>query len=54
MDADMNDDSQYAPKKGEMGTVVMVDDYGTLHMAWDSGCGLGLISGEDCFHIVEE
>jgi hypothetical protein len=32
---------------GEEGTVVLVDDLGTVHVAWDSRSNLGLIPGED-------
>ena len=49
----MNDDSPHAPVKGDCGTVVFVDDMGTVHMKWDKGGSLGLIVGEDNFHILE-
>lgn len=40
------DDSQ-APPVGTQGTVVGVDDTGSLLMRWDNGCGLNVIFGVD-------
>lgn len=37
---------------GTQGTVVCVDDIGTIHMEWDNGRTLGLIPGEDSFKVV--
>lgn len=54
LDVDMNDDSPHKPKKGDVGTVVAVDDYGVIRMRWDCGSSLGLIPGEDEFCVVEE
>lgn len=51
LDADMNDDSPHAPKRGEKGIIQCVDDMGTVHVRWDSGSSLGLIPGEDNFHV---
>ncbi len=40
----------YAPvPPGTRGTVIHVDDIGTLHMAWDNGRSLGVVPGEDNF-----
>lgn len=39
-------------KKGTKGTVIGVDDMGTIHMKWDNGRGLGLIPGEDNFKVL--
>lgn len=44
-------DSQ-APMDGAEGSVVHVDDIGTIHMRWDNGSSLGLVYGEDSFEIV--
>lgn len=40
-------------KYGDKGTVVHVDDIGTIHCNWDSGTKLGMIPGEDIFEITE-
>ncbi len=40
------DDFQ-APPAGTKGTVLGVDDTGSLIMAWDNGSGLNVIYGED-------
>ena len=34
-------------KPGDQGEVVMVDDIGTVHVAWDNGSSLGVAYGED-------
>ena len=34
-------------KEGDKGTVVAVDDLGTIHVDWDNGSSLGLVFGED-------
>lgn len=39
---------------GQRGTVVCVDDIGTIHVQWDGGRELGLIPGEDVFKIVKD
>lgn len=37
---------------GTLGTVTYVDDAGTIHMKWDNGRTLGLISDEDLFKKI--
>ena len=37
---------------GMKGTVVSVDDIGTIHCDFDNGRRLGLIYGEDSFHKI--
>ena len=37
---------------GTRGTVKMVDDLGTVHCNFNNGRSLGLIPGEDVFHII--
>ena len=34
-------------KPGEQGTVIGVDDIGTIHVSWDCGSSLGIAYGED-------
>lgn len=46
------DDIQ-APPTGTEGTVAFIDDAGTIHMRWDTGSSLGLISGEDEFEVLK-
>ena len=39
---------------GEKGTVIDVDDIGTIHVNWDCGSCLGIAYGEDlCKKVVE-
>ena len=40
-------DDPQAPPVGTKGTVLGVDDTGSLLMAWDNGSGLNVIYGED-------
>lgn len=45
------EDSQ-APPVGTIGTVVNVDDTGTIHTSWQNGSSLGVVYGEDrCVRI---
>ena len=39
---------------GTRGTVRLVDDIGTVHCDFDNGRRLGLIPGEDAFHVVPQ
>ena len=40
----------YAPiQYGTEGTVMFVDDIGTIHVLWGNGRTIGLIYGEDSF-----
>ena len=41
-------------KPGDRGTVDFVDDLGTMHITWDNGSKLGLVPGEDQYHILDE
>lgn len=47
------DDAQ-APPVGTEGTVLMVDDTGSLLMRWDNGSGLNVIYGVDKVNILKE
>ena len=39
---------------GTKGTVRIVDDIGTVHCDFDNSRRLGLVPGEDVFHILED
>ena len=44
-----------APPVGTKGTVIGVDDIGTIHVKWDTGSMLGIAYGEDqCRVLVGE
>lgn len=43
----MADPYSTRPCVGDKGTVVAVDDIGTIHVAWDCGSRLGVVFGED-------
>ena len=44
-----------APPVGTRGTVISVDDIGTIHVKWDNGSTLGVVLGEDqCRVLVGE
>lgn len=47
----MND--EHAPPSGTSGTVMSVDDIGTIHVRWNNGSGLGIAYGEDECKIVQ-
>ena len=39
--------------KGTRGTIVSVDDAGTLHTKWDNGRSLGVVVGVDEFTVLD-
>ena len=48
-------DDPHAPvPPGTRGTVVFVDDIGTIHMQWDNGRSLGLVPNEDSFRKLTQ
>ena len=47
-------DDPQAPPTGTKGTVIGVDDTGSLLMNWDNGSGLNVIYGVDQVQIVSE
>ena len=49
----MNDPFNSKLFPGEKGTVVCVDDIGTIHVRWDCGSSLGVVYGEDACRRVE-
>lgn len=40
-------------QEGTLGTVIGVDDIGTIHVAWDTGQRLGVALGEDSCRRVD-
>lgn len=44
----LNDPYNIELQRGSRGTVVSVDDIGTIHVSWDCGSSLGVVYGEDC------
>ena len=48
---DRMDDPQ-APPIGTQGTVIGVDDIGSIMVKWDNGSGLNVVYGEDRCHII--
>ena len=49
----MNDDCYPVPD-GTLGTVQFVDDAGTIHVGWENGSSLGLVTDEDKFVKVKK
>ena len=45
-------DDPQAPPIGTRGTVLFVDDIGTIHVSWDTGSSLGVAYGEDDCRII--
>ena len=45
-------DDRQAPPPGTKGTVLGVDDTGSLLMRWDNGSGLNVVYGEDIVRII--
>ena len=40
-------DDPQAPPPGTLGKVIAVDDIATIHVAWNTGNGLGVAYGQD-------
>ena len=49
----MSDPFNHLLIPGCKGTVIAVDDIGTIHVKWDCGSSLGVIYGEDVCRRVE-
>ena len=47
-------DDEQAPPPGTRGTVMAVDDAGTIHVKWDNGSTLGAIYGVDRVQIISQ
>jgi hypothetical protein len=41
-------------RQGDGGTVICVDDIGSIHVNWDRGSTLGVVFGEDYVEKIEE
>ena len=50
----MNDPWNTNLHEGSRGTVVAVDDIGTIHVAWDCGSSLGVVYGGDSCKVVTD
>lgn len=46
-------DDRQAPPVGTKGTVLGVDDTGSLLMRWDNGSGLNVVYGEDVVRKID-
>ena len=46
-------DDLQAPPIGTLGTVIGVDDLGTIHVNWDNASGLGVAYGEDACRRID-
>lgn len=49
----MNDPYNTSLFPGEKGTVIHIDDIGTIHVRWDCGSSLGVVYGEDACRRIE-
>ncbi len=49
----MGSDPRRIPE-GTKGTVLCVDDIGTVHVNWDNGRSLGVVIGEDAIRIIAD
>lgn len=47
-------DDVQAPPIGTKGTVRGVDDFGSIMVRWDNGCGLSVAYGEDMCRRIDE
>lgn len=47
-------DDPYPVEPGAVGTVIAVDDIGTLHVEFDNGRSLGICPEVDGFHKITE
>ena len=47
-------DDPQAPPVGTRGTVLGVDDIGSIMVSWDNGCGLSVAYGQDICRRIEE
>ncbi len=45
-------DDPYAPPQGTLGTVIGVDDIGSIMVHWDNGSGLSVAFGADYCEVI--
>lgn len=45
-------DDVQAPPYNTLGTIKNIDDMGTIHVLWDTGSSLGLVSEVDRFETI--
>lgn len=50
----MNDPYNTKLFPGVRGTVVSVDDIGSIHVRWDCGSSLGVVYGEDHCRVIRK
>ena len=46
-------DDPQAPPVGTKGTVIAVDDIGSILVSWDNGSGLNVVYGEDLVRRID-
>ena len=46
-------DDRHAPPVGTEGTVLCVDDIGSIHVEWDNGSMLAVVFGKDSCSIIK-
>ncbi len=47
-------DDVQAPPVGTKGSVIAVDDLGTIHVAWSTGSSLGIALGQDLCRRIDD
>ena len=47
-------DDVQAPPVGTRGSVIAVDDLGTIHVAWSTGSSLGIALGQDLCRRIDD
>jgi len=54
VELDHTSDPYTALEPGMRGSVTGIDGVGTVHVHWDNGSNLGLVPGEDRWHVVTD